>query len=71
LQPGKFSINFELFLDQGLLLVMEDQARWMIQNRLTEQTKVPNYLDYIDPGPLLKADPKAVRLVIPGKETVK
>jgi NitT/TauT family transport system substrate-binding protein len=71
LQPGKFSINFEPFLDQGLLLVMEDQARWMIGNRFTEQTKVPNYLDYIDPRPLVKVDPRAVRLVIPGKETVK
>lgn len=47
---------------------MEDQARWMIQNRLTEQTKVPDYLDYIDPGPLLKVDPKAVRIIIPKDE---
>jgi hypothetical protein len=39
----------------------------MIQNRLTEQTKVPDYLDYIYPGPLLKVDPKAVRLALPGK----
>jgi NitT/TauT family transport system substrate-binding protein len=64
-------INLEPFLDQGLLLVMEDQARWMIQNRLTNQKNVPNYLDYIDPGTLLKVDPKAVRLVIPGKEIAK
>jgi ABC-type nitrate/sulfonate/bicarbonate transport system substrate-binding protein len=71
LQPDQFPINLEPFLGQGLLLVMEDQARWMIQNRLTNQTKVPNYLDYIDPGPLLKVDPKAVRLVIPGKETAR
>jgi len=67
LQPDKFSINLEPFLDQGLLLVMEDQARWMIQNRLTEQTKVPNYLDYLHAETLLKVDPKAVRLALPGK----
>jgi NitT/TauT family transport system substrate-binding protein len=67
LQPGKFSINLEPFLDQGLLLVMEDQARWMIQNRLTEQTKVPDYLNYLHAEALLKVDPKAVRLALPGK----
>jgi NitT/TauT family transport system substrate-binding protein len=67
-QPGKFSINLEPFLDQGLLLVMEDQARWMIQNRITNQTKVPNYLDYIYAEPLAKVDPKAVRIIIPKDE---
>ena len=46
---------------------MEDEAAWMIQNRLTDQVKIPNFLDYLDPGPLLKASPKAVRLVLPGK----
>lgn len=57
---------YGVFLDQRLLLVLEDEAAWMIQNRLTDRTKIPNFLDYIDPGPLMKADPKAVRLA-PGK----
>ncbi|MHB9073954.1 MAG: ABC transporter substrate-binding protein [Desulfobaccales bacterium] len=68
LQPGKFPVNLEPLLDQGLLLVMEDEARWMIQNRLTTQTKVPNYLDYIYAEPLAKVDLKAVRIIIPKDE---
>ena len=38
--------RYPLFLDQSLLLAMEDEARWLIDNRLTDQTKVPDYLDY-------------------------
>jgi NitT/TauT family transport system substrate-binding protein len=65
LQGNKFTYNVSL--DQGLLLVLEDEAAWEIQNRLADQTKIPNFLDYIDPRPLLKVDPKAVRLALPGK----
>lgn len=65
LQAGKSSINYELFLDQALLLAMEDQARWLIQNRLIDRAKVPNYLDYFHAEALSKVDPEAVRLIIP------
>jgi NitT/TauT family transport system substrate-binding protein len=70
LQAGKYPMRYELILDQGLLLAMEDQARWMMGNKLTYQTKVPNYLDYIDAEALLKVDSKAVRLVLPGPAKV-
>jgi NitT/TauT family transport system substrate-binding protein len=59
--------RYRLFLDQGLLLAMEDQAAWMIENRRTDQTIIPNVMDYLDPGPLLKVNPKAVQLALPGK----
>ncbi len=54
--------DLELSFDQSLLIAMEDEARWLIQNRLTDRTEVPNYLNYFDPGPLSQVDPKAVRL---------
>jgi NitT/TauT family transport system substrate-binding protein len=63
----RYTVRYEVFLDQSLLLAMEDEASWMIKNRLTDQTKIPNFMDYLDPDPLIKVDPKAVRLVIPGK----
>jgi NitT/TauT family transport system substrate-binding protein len=66
-QSGKFPKRYELFLDQALLLAMEDQARWMIENKLTDRKKVPNFLEDIDADLLLKTDPKAVRLVLPSK----
>lgn len=62
---------YEVSFDQSLLIAMEDQARWMIKNRLTQQTQVPNYLDYILAEPLRKVNPKAVRLVIPGHSSPK
>ncbi len=39
--------DFRLALEQELLLTMEDQARFAIKNSLTQETKVPNYLNYI------------------------
>jgi NitT/TauT family transport system substrate-binding protein len=39
--------RFAVQLPQALLLVMESQARWRINNQLTEKTQVPNYLDYL------------------------
>lgn len=37
----------DLSLDQDLLINMEDQARWAIENKLTTATKVPDYLRFI------------------------
>ena len=39
--------NFAVTLTQSLLSLMESEARWKIENRLTDKTKVPNYLEYI------------------------
>jgi len=62
---GKHPKKDELFLDQGLLLAMEDGARWMIKNKLTDQTRVPNYLNYFSVEALSKVNPKAVGIIIP------
>ena len=60
--------KYELSLDQSLLIAMEDKARWMINHKLTEQTRLPDFLDYFYVEPLAKVDPKAVRLIIPKDE---
>ncbi|MEE9175364.1 MAG: NrtA/SsuA/CpmA family ABC transporter substrate-binding protein, partial [Thermodesulfobacteriota bacterium] len=39
--------EFAVCLEQAMLILFEDQARWAIKNKLTEATEVPNYLDYI------------------------
>ena len=69
LPENKFS--YDVSLDQGLLLTMEDEAAWMIKNQLTDRTKIPNFMNYLDPEPLKKVDPKSVRLVLPGKGAAK
>ena len=55
--------TYTLSLAQVLLLMMEDEARWMIQNKLTDKTAVPNYLNNIYTGGLLKVNPKAVSII--------
>ncbi|MGA2289229.1 ABC transporter substrate-binding protein [Bradyrhizobium sp.] len=57
------SYRFEVGLRQGLLLTLEDEARWAIKNRLTDKTKVPNYLDHLGLAPLRAAAPSAVTVI--------
>ena len=69
LQAGKYLKKFELFLDQSLLLAMEDEARWLIRNRQTTENKMPNFLHYFRVEPLATVEPKAVRTIIPKAES--
>jgi NitT/TauT family transport system substrate-binding protein len=41
------SYVFTVSLDQAQLLAMQDEARWLINNNLTNATSVPNFLDYV------------------------
>ncbi len=55
--------NFVVKLNQELLLIMEDQARWRIANNLTDATQVPNYLNYINFEVLDMVMPDAVTII--------
>jgi NitT/TauT family transport system substrate-binding protein len=55
--------QFSLRLDQSLILAMEDQARWMIENKLTAEKNVPNFLDYFHEGGLKAVKPQAVSII--------
>jgi len=68
LEPGYMETawrqnQFSLFLDRSLILAMEDEARWMIQNGLTAETQVPDFMDYIDENGLKAVKPQAVNLL--------
>jgi ABC-type nitrate/sulfonate/bicarbonate transport system substrate-binding protein len=39
--------QFALSLDQSLIIAMEDESRWMMNNNLTMNNVMPNYMDYI------------------------
>jgi NitT/TauT family transport system substrate-binding protein len=39
--------KFSLSLDQSLVLIMEDEGRWLIANNLTNATSVPDFQNYI------------------------
>jgi NitT/TauT family transport system substrate-binding protein len=53
---------FGLFLDQSILVSLEDEARWAIENRLTDAGKVPNYLGFIHVDALQAVKPEAVTI---------
>ena len=55
--------QFSIRLDQSLILAMEDQARWMINNNLTTEKQVPNFLDYIFEDSLETLKPAAVNII--------
>ncbi len=52
-----------LSLDQSLVVAMEDQSRWMIENRLTSHTEVPDFMGFICEGNLKKIKPGAVNII--------
>ena len=55
-------LQFRLSLDQPIVVALEDEARWAIRNKLTEATKVPNYLDYVHTDALKAVKPGAVTI---------
>lgn len=57
------NFQFQASLDQELLINMENEATWSIDNNLTSVNKVPNYLDNIDLQPLLAVNPNRVSVI--------
>ncbi|MGE5602256.1 MAG: ABC transporter substrate-binding protein [Nitrososphaerales archaeon] len=55
--------RFSLSLEMALIVAMEDEARWMIQNRLTDAKQVPDFGQYVYPDALQAVKPDAVRLI--------
>jgi ABC-type nitrate/sulfonate/bicarbonate transport system substrate-binding protein len=52
-----------LSLDQGLIIAMEDESRWMIDNNLVSNRKMPYYPDYIYWQGLKKVKPSSVTVI--------
>ena len=55
--------DFRVVLPQALIVAMEDQARWRIDNKLTDATEVPNYLDYVYLDALEEIKPEAIGII--------
>lgn len=51
-----------LALDQTLLLTLESQGRWMMENGMAKGTVLPNYLRVIDQSVLRELNPSAVTI---------
>jgi NitT/TauT family transport system substrate-binding protein len=55
--------QFSLSFDQALIVTMEDEARWMIANRLTTEKQVPDFMSYIYEDGLKAVKPEAVNII--------
>jgi len=55
--------QFTVSLDQSLVVAMEDEARWMIKNKLTAEKEVPFFNDYIYEDALKAIKPEAVNII--------
>jgi NitT/TauT family transport system substrate-binding protein len=55
--------QYSLSLDQALITIMEDEARWMISNNLTTEKTVPNFLNHIHLDGLKTVKPEAVNII--------
>ena len=55
--------EFAVILEQAMLILFEDQARWMIKEGLTDATEVPNYLYYIYMDALEEVKPEAIGII--------
>jgi NitT/TauT family transport system substrate-binding protein len=55
--------QFSLSLDQALVVTMEDEARWMISDKLTTEEHVPDFLSYINEDSLKAVKPEAVSII--------
>ncbi len=54
--------HFELSLDLPLITAMHDEAQWLINNRLTNQTQVPDFNNYIYSDALKAVKPDSVTI---------
>lgn len=55
--------QFGLSLDQSLISAMENEARWMMANNLTNATALPDFRNYIYPNSLEEIRPGSVRII--------
>jgi ABC-type nitrate/sulfonate/bicarbonate transport system substrate-binding protein len=55
--------TYELSLNQSLPLELEDGARWALQEKLTQNPKIPNFLDFIYIDSLKEVKPEAVTII--------
>ena len=55
--------QFSLTLDQSLVTAMEDEARWMMANNLTNATAVPDFQQYFYPEGLESVKPGSVNII--------
>ena len=55
--------EYDLGLEQALLLALDDQTRWAIKNGFVKADKMPNYLNYIQADGLGSVSPELIKII--------
>jgi ABC-type nitrate/sulfonate/bicarbonate transport system substrate-binding protein len=55
--------QYTVTLDQSFIVLMQDEARWLINNNLTNATTIPNFTNYVYPDSLKSVKPDAVNII--------
>jgi NitT/TauT family transport system substrate-binding protein len=55
--------HFSLSLDQSLVTAMEDEARWMIANKMTNASSIPDFREYVYKDGLMGVRPGSVNII--------
>jgi NitT/TauT family transport system substrate-binding protein len=55
--------RFDVSLEQSLLLALEDESRWAIQNKLVADSTMPNFLNHLHLDALAAVRPAAVTVI--------
>lgn len=56
------TVGLSVELEQSMLLLLENQARWAIRQEVVDQTSVPNYAEYIYSDALDELNSETVRI---------
>jgi ABC-type nitrate/sulfonate/bicarbonate transport system substrate-binding protein len=59
----KTKYDFMISLEQALILTLEDEARWLIANGLTDKKDLPNFLNFFYFDALKKVNPEKVGII--------
>jgi ABC-type nitrate/sulfonate/bicarbonate transport system substrate-binding protein len=57
------SVQLAVSLDQHFLLALDETARWMIKNKLTDKTMAPDYHEFLYTAGLKAVRPEAVKII--------
>jgi ABC-type nitrate/sulfonate/bicarbonate transport system substrate-binding protein len=55
--------HYSVTLDQSFILLIQDQARWLMVNNMTRATTVPNFLNYVYADGLRTVKPESVNII--------
>ncbi len=55
--------HFKVSLDQSFLVTLENQSEWAIRHNLTDQKRVPNFLEFIYPDALETLKPESMTVI--------